>query len=192
MKSMNSMILVILVSAGAIITLAMAVNEIPAIWSFILPWLRPPYLHIVINGIIIAIAAASRFCRSQPSPPARSQHLISVKTPPPAYYAAYSPPPEIREVVEVPEAAVYVYEREDRVVELKPVMVNGLEVGADAEEELVAGDEGEDAFDGSTLTYNYPSPEFQLDFFPPADPIGNVPQSKLIFIRKCFLFSLPF
>ncbi|XP_057796358.1 uncharacterized protein LOC131012421 isoform X2 [Salvia miltiorrhiza] len=181
MKSMNSMILVVLVSAGAIISLAMAMNEIPAIWSLILPWLRPPYLHIVINGIIIAIAVASRFRRIQPAPPVRSQHLISVKTPPPAYYVAYSPPPEVRDVVEVPEAAA-VYEREDRVVELKPVMVNGLEVGADAEEKIVVGDEGQDDaldLDGSTLTYNIPSPEifspeFRSDFFPPVDPTGNV------------------
>ncbi|XP_047951275.1 uncharacterized protein LOC125196706 isoform X2 [Salvia hispanica] len=167
MKSTIIMILAVLVSAGAIISIAMAVNVIPAIWSLVLPWLRPPYLHILINGIIIAIATASRFCRSQTPPPAtRSQHLISVKTPPPAYYADYSPPPEVRDVAEVPEA----YESEDAVMDLKPVMVNGLEVGADAEE-----DEGEDnALDGSTLTYNHPLPEK----FSPVDPTGNVPERK--------------
>ncbi|KAG6423679.1 hypothetical protein SASPL_114081 [Salvia splendens] len=168
MKSTIIVILAVLVSAGAIITLAMAVNVIPAILSLVLPWLRPPYLHILINGIIIAIATASRFYRSQP-PATRSQHLISVKTPPPAYYADYSPPPEVRDVAVVPEA----YEREDTVMDLKPVMVNGLEVGTDAEE-----DEGEDnALDGSTLTYNHPLPEkFSPEFFSSVDPTGNVPE----------------
>ncbi|KAG6420639.1 hypothetical protein SASPL_117174 [Salvia splendens] len=166
MKFKIIMILAVLASAGAIISL---VNVIPAIWSLVLPWLRPPYLHILINGIIIAIAAASRLYRSQPPSASRSQHLISVKTPPPAYYADYSPPPEVRDVAEVPEA----YEREDTVMDLKPVMVNGLEVGADAEE-----DEGEDnALDGSTLTYNHPLPErFSPEFFSSMDPTGNVPE----------------
>ena len=30
------------------------VSEVPSIWSIVLTWLRPPYLHIVINCIIIA------------------------------------------------------------------------------------------------------------------------------------------
>ncbi|KAL1562712.1 hypothetical protein AAHA92_05261 [Salvia divinorum] len=167
MKSTITMILAVLVSAGAIISLAMAVNVIPAMWSLVLPWLQPPYLHIVINGIILAIVAASRF-RGSLTPPATRSQLISVKTPPPAYYAEYSPLPEVRDVVEVPEA----YEREDRVMDLKPVMVNGLEVGSDAE------DEGEEnALDGSTLTYNTPLPEkLSTEFYSSVDPTGNFPE----------------
>ncbi|KAF5478736.1 hypothetical protein F2P56_005273 [Juglans regia] len=34
--------------------------EIPSIWSFLLSWLRPPYLYIVINFIIISIVASSK------------------------------------------------------------------------------------------------------------------------------------
>ena len=30
------------------------VLEVPSIWSIVLTWLRPPYLHIIINYIIIA------------------------------------------------------------------------------------------------------------------------------------------
>ncbi|KAF9614111.1 hypothetical protein IFM89_015373 [Coptis chinensis] len=37
------------------------VSELPILWSSILAWLTPPYLYVVINGIIITIAASSRF-----------------------------------------------------------------------------------------------------------------------------------
>ncbi|XP_077211103.1 uncharacterized protein LOC143846532 [Tasmannia lanceolata] len=35
--------------------------EIPLFWTTLLSWLTPPYLYFVINGIIITIAASSRF-----------------------------------------------------------------------------------------------------------------------------------
>ncbi|KAA8519858.1 hypothetical protein F0562_014052 [Nyssa sinensis] len=38
-----------------------AVHEVPVIWSTLRSWLRPPYLYVIINGIIITIAATSRF-----------------------------------------------------------------------------------------------------------------------------------
>ncbi|XP_077243287.1 uncharacterized protein LOC143883852 isoform X2 [Tasmannia lanceolata] len=37
------------------------VYEIPLLWNTLLSWLTPPYLYFVINGIIITIAASSRF-----------------------------------------------------------------------------------------------------------------------------------
>lgn len=172
----------ILILAGAVTSLAVAVNGVPAIWSFILPWLRPPYLHLVFNGIIIAIAAASRFRRIQSAPPVRSQHLISVRTPPPAYYAAYSSSPEVRDAVAAEEIG-------DRVVELKPVMVNGVRVDADAEERVVAEDDGDNALAGRTLTYNSPPPEiipseFRLEYFPPANPTGNIRERERVVKRE--------
>ena len=36
------------------------VSEVPSIWSIVLTWLRPPYLYIVINCIIISIVASSK------------------------------------------------------------------------------------------------------------------------------------
>ncbi|XAR56587.1 hypothetical protein NMG60_11037133 [Bertholletia excelsa] len=37
-----------------------ASSEIPSIWSFVASWLRPPYLYVVINCIIISIVASSK------------------------------------------------------------------------------------------------------------------------------------
>ncbi|KAF3958743.1 hypothetical protein CMV_016377 [Castanea mollissima] len=70
MASMLSLKLV-LISTG-VLTMAMAlkvsvpvvsdfvVSEVPSIWSVVLTWLRPPYLYIVINCIIISIVASSK------------------------------------------------------------------------------------------------------------------------------------
>ncbi|KAK1276270.1 hypothetical protein QJS04_geneDACA011827 [Acorus gramineus] len=40
---------------------AFASSEAPRIWTSLLTWLTPPYLYVVINCIIISIAASSRF-----------------------------------------------------------------------------------------------------------------------------------
>ncbi|XP_043708436.1 uncharacterized protein LOC122657706 [Telopea speciosissima] len=37
------------------------VSQLPLLWSSLRSWLTPPYLYFVINGIIITIAASSRF-----------------------------------------------------------------------------------------------------------------------------------
>ncbi|XP_059661214.1 uncharacterized protein LOC132307438 [Cornus florida] len=61
--------------------ISFAVYEVPSIWSALISWLRPPYLYVIINGIIITIAATSRFhqkldCDNQ------SEQLVSPKSPP--------------------------------------------------------------------------------------------------------------
>ncbi|CAN0852792.1 hypothetical protein LINGRAHAP2_LOCUS5422 [Linum grandiflorum] len=38
-----------------------SVHQAPVLWSSISSWLRPPYLYVIINCIIITIAASSRF-----------------------------------------------------------------------------------------------------------------------------------
>ncbi|XP_076940640.1 uncharacterized protein LOC143609903 [Bidens hawaiensis] len=45
-----------------------AVNGLPAIWSVVATWLKPPYLYVIINGIIITIAASTRFQHNHQSP----------------------------------------------------------------------------------------------------------------------------
>ncbi|KAJ0983659.1 hypothetical protein J5N97_011914 [Dioscorea zingiberensis] len=36
-------------------------SEVPRMYGSLLSWLTPPYLYFIINGIIISIAASSRF-----------------------------------------------------------------------------------------------------------------------------------
>ncbi|KAK6149856.1 hypothetical protein DH2020_017381 [Rehmannia glutinosa] len=173
MVSMSSWVLsmkVLLISAG-VVSLAMglrfsvpiAVNGIPAMWSVIMSWLKPPYLYIIINGIIITIAASSRFHQSQSEPPTvRSEHLISVKTPPTSSFESISSPPDVRTFVADPMAAeeIVVSEFEDTVVELKPVTVNGSEVDVETEEEIAAvEDEAGDVFVDSTFKFNNTLPQ---------------------------------
>ncbi|RZC81894.1 hypothetical protein C5167_044478 [Papaver somniferum] len=43
------------------VVLEIIISEAPVLWSSILCWLTPPYLYVIINGIIITIAASSRF-----------------------------------------------------------------------------------------------------------------------------------
>ncbi|GMI93386.1 hypothetical protein like AT1G61260 [Hibiscus trionum] len=38
-----------------------SVSQAPLLWTTFRSWLKPPYLYVVINGIIITIAASSRF-----------------------------------------------------------------------------------------------------------------------------------
>ncbi|KAL0300750.1 UNVERIFIED_CONTAM: hypothetical protein Sradi_6351800 [Sesamum radiatum] len=196
---MNTWILsikVLLISAGAL-TLAMGikfsvpivVKEVPVMWSVIVSWLKPPYLYIVINGIIITIAASSRFHQTQSEPPEvrfDHQHLaVSVRALPPLEFATVSALPEVISVVEEPQeeeeeesaAVVVVYESGDRIVELKPVVVNGSEVDLGREEETLRTDilaeaEDEDVIVDSTFAYNTQPPEMvppepQLEYLVP-------------------------
>ncbi|PIN10826.1 hypothetical protein CDL12_16573 [Handroanthus impetiginosus] len=166
MAAMSSWILsvkMLLISAG-VVSLAMglkfwvpiAVNGIPGMWSHFVSWLKPPYLYIIMNGIIITIAASSRFQHGQSKPAAaRSEHLISVKTPPPSSFASLSSQRDINTVVEesTATAEVVVPEIEDPVVELTPVVVNGSKVNIETED-VVAETEGEDVPADSTFAYN--------------------------------------
>lgn len=49
-----------------------AVSEVPSFWSFVLSWLTPPYLYLVINFIIIIIAASSKLQYKVEEPPEKA------------------------------------------------------------------------------------------------------------------------
>ncbi|KAL5986866.1 hypothetical protein ACLOJK_015200 [Asimina triloba] len=68
-------------------------SVLPQIWSSFLSWLTPPYLYLVINGIIISIAASSKFQHANPddvveSVPSKIQTEIRPDFEDPAQYEA--------------------------------------------------------------------------------------------------------
>ncbi|GER53042.1 hypothetical protein STAS_30534 [Striga asiatica] len=163
---------ILLISAG-IVSLAVglrfavpaAADGIPALWSAAVSWLKPPYLYLIINGIIITIAASSRFQKSHSEQPPAAQHLISVKTHPPASFEPFPAQMDVVAVVEEPAQAadavaeVVVSEIEDAVVELRPVMVDGSEVGIDSPDEIaIEADLDKDVFVESTIEYRNTPP----------------------------------
>lgn len=46
-----------------------AVSGVPVMWSSFRSWMKPPYLYVIINGIIITIAASSKFHQRNQDPP---------------------------------------------------------------------------------------------------------------------------
>lgn len=160
---------VLSVAMGLKFSIPIAVNGAPALWSIIVLCMKPPYLYIIINGIIITIAASSRFHQSKAEPAAvRSDHLISVKTPPEASFESLLAPAVVNTALLEPATEVVVSEVEDKVVDLKPVMVNGSKVDFAAEVDDLIRAEAEDVFEEPTLLYNPPlyetmSPEVQLE-----------------------------
>ncbi|KAL6538634.1 hypothetical protein OROGR_012622 [Orobanche gracilis] len=134
---MNTCILstkVILLSAGSV-GLAMAIKStVQLICSdVVLSWLKPPYVYILVNGIIITIAASSRFNRIHSDEPHVQSHDQScyVGTPPPTYFPVSTAADETPAI-----SAGYETESQEIDVELKPVAVNVskvLNVGRESE-----------------------------------------------------------
>ncbi|KAK4711272.1 hypothetical protein R3W88_005785 [Solanum pinnatisectum] len=145
----NSLILsikVVLISIGAI-SLAMVAKasiplifyELPAIWSVVIAWLKPPYLYFVINGIILIIVATSRSSNhKESSSDDQFQPLITAGTPPQSDLIAITQSElhSVQSEVKVFEAAPVLMD-EPQVFEVKPVLVNGSVVVMNYEDEDV-------------------------------------------------------
>lgn len=210
---------IVLISMGAL-SIAMAIKlsvppvmafafcNVPAIWSALVSWLKPPYIYFIVNGIIITIVASSRFSRklvdensseysttntpeysTSTHPPINSGKTI----PPAAHVVAATIPvhstPEINVVESPPPNLAYDNEgaedeREPNIVELKPVVVNGVmeAMGSEAYDNVL---EEEDDLVVSNSTWSHPETdesnhltvsdfpqtvtslhEAQLDYFP--------------------------
>ncbi|XP_015064270.1 uncharacterized protein LOC107009447 [Solanum pennellii] len=131
----NSLILsikVVLISIGAI-SLAMVAkasipliyHELPAIWSVVIAWLKPPYLYFVINGIILIIFATSRSShhKEYSSSDEQLQPLITARTPPQS------------DLIAISQSELHSVQSEVKVFEVKPVLVNGSVVVMNHEDE---------------------------------------------------------
>lgn len=86
---------VVLISTG-VVSIALMMNfsvplithfvlhQIPIIWSTLISLLRPPYLYFIVNGIIITIAATSRFHHHRLDGKTEAEPLAVESKPPPS------------------------------------------------------------------------------------------------------------
>ncbi|KAI3818769.1 hypothetical protein L1987_12586 [Smallanthus sonchifolius] len=132
-----------------------AVNDLPAIWSGVASWLEPPYLYVIINGIIIAIVACTHFQLNHHQEN-QSQQQVNYYPPinlPPSDLTSFhfsfglKEPPPVTYDIEPP----VVYETNRADVDVETVTVNGPRgVGGN-----------EDDFNTTRSTWN-PPPEFNF------------------------------
>ncbi|XP_004293570.1 PREDICTED: uncharacterized protein LOC101303095 [Fragaria vesca subsp. vesca] len=105
-----------------------AVSNLPLIWTSCKSLLRPPYLYVVVNAIIITIAASSMFHHDRPQ--AKLPSSESESTPPPVVYHHREDevePAVVYKHIQEDVAPPVVYERREQDVAAPPVVYDHKE-----------------------------------------------------------------
>ncbi|KAI4296635.1 hypothetical protein L6164_036580 [Bauhinia variegata] len=137
------------------------------VWSFFQLCLKPPYIYVVFNGIIITIAAYSRFHHHSVDDPKKEEPVPEPKLPVVPVYE-FKTQPEIHSELVIAEPQVLPEQGEDTpVVEAKAIVVNGT-VAVEEDED---GKEIEDRAVSSTWTQikRMDSPEFPSEYLSRAE-----------------------
>ncbi|KAI3795798.1 hypothetical protein L1987_38457 [Smallanthus sonchifolius] len=112
---------VVSVAVAMKLTVPLMLNGLPAIWSVVVTCFKPPYLYVVINGIILTIAAFTRFQHENQSQSQQQVNYNSPNTSPPSDLTSDLPPvsnpPSFGVTVEAP----VVYESKQSDVDLETV-----------------------------------------------------------------------
>ncbi|KAK2977127.1 hypothetical protein RJ640_017651 [Escallonia rubra] len=166
MKSLKFLLIatgVVSIAVAMKLSVPVVIEGVPAIWSAVRSWLKPPYVYVVINGIIIIIVASSRLYQMQDDsepvvqPKAAAEPDLQADFAPVLSERDEFPALDVKAVVvngsEVVEdfAPDLLEPDEDQVLDVKAVVVNGSEVVGDEDEDE---DENEHAI--STSTWSSP------------------------------------
>nr|GEX90421.1 CFE protein [Tanacetum cinerariifolium] len=130
--------------------LTFAVNDIPLLYSTILLWLRPLYVFVIINTLIITIAATSCFHHHTNYNKVQSQPLDRLSP------VTVLPMIVYEDVNTLPEVSTMVYEVDNAIIDDELVEVN--------DKEVLVVNEAEDIHEVMRPTWQSPVEKVQTEF----------------------------